>query len=119
MAKLADDSESFESKMIFGLLCGAPDLLPNTKHIEEMFKPINGEGVCGCFNFGYIVVDFCFMFNWMIDADELIPQEGKDETYDEVVSEIHGLEQSLEADLKKFEKSLGYVNCQHLVDALF
>ena len=63
MAKLADNSELFESKMIFGLLCGAPDLLPNTKHIEEMFKPINREGVCGCFNFGYIVVDFCFMFN--------------------------------------------------------
>jgi len=72
MAKLADKSESFESKTIFGLL-----------HICYLmwttlrFKPINE------------------------DADELIPQEGKDEMYDKVVSEIDGLEQSLELDLKK------------------
>ena len=45
----------------------------------------------------------------LIDADELIPADGKDETYDEVVSEIRDLEKSLEADLKKFEKTLGYV----------
>ena len=44
MAKLADESESFESKTIFGLLRGAPDLLPNVNHIEGMFKPVN-EGV--------------------------------------------------------------------------
>jgi hypothetical protein len=51
MTKLADESELFESKTIFGLLRGAPDLLPNVKHIEEMFKPINGEGVCGSSSF--------------------------------------------------------------------
>ena len=45
----------------------------------------------------------------LIDADELIPADGKDETYDEVVSEIRDLEKSLEADLQKFEKTLGYV----------
>ena len=45
----------------------------------------------------------------LIDGDELIPQEGKDGTYDKVVSEIRDLEKSLEADLKKFEKTLGYV----------
>ena len=45
MAKLADESESFESKTIFGLLRGAPDLLPNVKHIEEMFKPMDKEGM--------------------------------------------------------------------------
>ena len=60
-----------------------------------MFKPIN-EGLI------ILIPDnkspyWCFS----IDADELIPQEGKDEMYNKVVSEIDGLEQSLELDLKK------------------
>lgn len=46
MAKLADESESFKSKTIFGLLRGAPDLFPNLKHIQEMFKPMDEEGAC-------------------------------------------------------------------------
>ena len=49
MAKLADESESFESKTIFGLLRGAPDLFTNVTHIQEMFKPMDEEGTCGCF----------------------------------------------------------------------
>ena len=51
--------------------------------------------------------------NLLIEADELIPADGKDKMYNEVVSEIGGLdlEKSLEADLLKFEKkTLGYVN---------
>ena len=44
MVKLADESESFKSKTIFGLLRGAPDLFPNVKHIQEMFKPMDEEG---------------------------------------------------------------------------
>ena len=48
--------------------------------------------------------------NLLIEADELIPADGKDEMYDDVVSEICDLEKSLEADLLKFEKTLGYVN---------
>jgi hypothetical protein len=55
----------------------------------------------------------------VIDADELIPEEGKDETYDEIVSEICDLEKSLEAELHKFEKTLGYVTCRRLVDMSF
>jgi len=43
----------------------------------------------------------------LIDADELIPADGKDEMYDEVVSEIRDLENSIEADLQKFKKTLG------------
>ena len=43
MVKLADESESFKSKMIFGLLRGVPDLFSNVKHIQEMFKPIMDE----------------------------------------------------------------------------
>ena len=46
MVKLADESESFKSKTIFGLLRGAPDLFPNVKHIQEMFKPMDEEGAC-------------------------------------------------------------------------
>jgi len=44
-----------------------------------------------------------------LEVDELIPRDGKDEKYDEVVAEINELESSLNADLKKFRKSLGYV----------
>lgn len=51
----------------------------------------------------------CNLLTLLIDADELIPADGKDEMYDEVVSEIRDLEKSLEADLQKFEKTLGYV----------
>ena len=55
------------------------------------------------FHFGYDSLTL------LIDADELIPVDGKDEMYDEVISEIRDLEKSLEADLQKFEKTLGYV----------
>ena len=51
----------------------------------------------------------CKSLTLSIDADELIPADGKDEMYDKVVSEIRDLENSLEADLPKFEKTLGYV----------
>jgi DNA mismatch repair protein MSH6 len=36
----------------------------------------------------------------------MVPRDGKDEKYDEVVEEIASLEKSLNGDLKKFEKSL-------------
>lgn len=43
--KLADESESFESKTILGLLRSAPDLLPNIKDVESMFtKPSSEKG---------------------------------------------------------------------------
>jgi hypothetical protein len=48
-------------------------------------------------------------------VDELIPEEGKDETYNEICH----LEISLEAELHKSEKTLGYVTCQRLVDVSF
>lgn len=41
-------------------------------------------------------------------ADELVPVEGKDEVYDGIMAEIGELEQELDEQLKKFEKSLGY-----------
>jgi DNA mismatch repair protein MSH6 len=102
MVKLADESGSFKSKTIFGLLRGAPDLFPNVKHIQEMFKPMDEEGAC-------LWLFLFYSLTLLIDADELIPADGKDKIYDEVVSEIRDLENSLEADLQKFEKTLGYV----------
>ncbi|GLB42318.1 putative DNA mismatch repair [Lyophyllum shimeji] len=85
LSQLADTSESFKSKTIFGLLRSAPDLLPNIKHVEDMFvKPTSEK-----------------------DVDELVPREGKDQVYDEIMSEISGLEEELEDDLKRLEKKLG------------
>ena len=38
MIKLADTSESFRSKTILGLLRGAPNLSPNVKNVEMMYR---------------------------------------------------------------------------------
>ncbi|KAG5654432.1 hypothetical protein H0H81_002621 [Sphagnurus paluster] len=86
ISQLADISESFKSKAIFGLLRSAPDLLPNIKNVENMYvKPTSEK-----------------------DVDELVPREGKDEVYDGIMTEINELEEELEGDLKKMEKKLGY-----------
>jgi DNA mismatch repair protein MSH6 len=42
-----------------------------------------------------------------LDPDELVPREGKDEEYDEIMSEIRNLEEILEGELKKLVKQLG------------
>lgn len=42
-------------------------------------------------------------------ADELVPVEGKDEDYDNIMAEIRELEEELDEELKGFEKSLKYV----------
>ncbi|KAF8636930.1 hypothetical protein AX17_003181 [Amanita inopinata Kibby_2008] len=79
LSKLANESESFESNTVLGLLRGAPDLLPNIRHIEKMFNPTT-------------------------EKDELIPEAGKDEDYDNVMTEINDLEKELDEDLKSMEK---------------
>ena len=38
----------------------------------------------------------------------MLPVDGKDEVYDRIMAEIGELEQDLNEQLKKFEKSLGY-----------
>ncbi|KAH7907952.1 muts domain V-domain-containing protein [Hygrophoropsis aurantiaca] len=80
--KLADSSESFESKTILGLLRSAPGLTPHLKNIEARF-----------------VLDK--------ETDNLLPVEGKDEIYDGVMEEIKELEGTLDAQLKKFERKVG------------
>jgi DNA mismatch repair protein MSH6 len=45
LSKLADESESFKSKTILGLLRSAPDLLPNIKNVEDMYvRPSSDKG---------------------------------------------------------------------------
>jgi DNA mismatch repair protein MSH6 len=41
------------------------------------------------------------------DNDDLLPVEGKDDTYDEVAQEILQLENELDKSLKKLEKQAG------------
>ncbi|KAJ8077123.1 DNA mismatch repair protein msh6 [Marasmius tenuissimus] len=85
LGSLADESESFNSKTILGLLRSAPDLSPNIKNIQSMYeKPTSDK-----------------------DLNELTPREGKDDQYDLVMDEINQLERSLNKELKRIEKSLG------------
>ena len=42
-----------------------------------------------------------------VEAEELVPMEGKDAVYDEVIAEIKALEKSLNKQLKKYEDVVG------------
>ncbi|PPR06375.1 hypothetical protein CVT24_002487 [Panaeolus cyanescens] len=84
LSKLADESSSFDSNSIAGLLRGAPDLLPHIAALEALFKVEDED-----------------------KPDELLPRSGKDETYDKIVAEIKSLEKSLDGELDKFKKDLG------------
>ncbi|KAF7971488.1 hypothetical protein HWV62_20944 [Athelia sp. TMB] len=83
MDSLAKSSESFESKTILGLLRSAPDLLPSIKNVREMYQEPESE------------------------TAELMPVEGKDKVYDDIMSEIQELESELDEELKTFEKKIG------------
>ncbi|OSX60854.1 hypothetical protein POSPLADRAFT_1146631 [Postia placenta MAD-698-R-SB12] len=41
------------------------------------------------------------------DADELVPEDGKDKVYDDIMDEIRGLEEELDDELKAMERKLG------------
>ena len=45
----------------------------------------------------------------LLGADELVPEDGRDEVYDKIMEEIGELEDELEQELKKLEKKVGYV----------
>ncbi|KAF7311618.1 DNA mismatch repair protein [Mycena kentingensis (nom. inval.)] len=82
LSHLGDVSENFASKTIFGLLRGAPDLIQNIKKVQAMYeKPEESAG-------------------------ELVPQAGKDEVYDEIMTEIGDLEKQLDDELERFKKEL-------------
>ena len=104
LASLADTAESFNSKTIFGLLRSAPDLLPHIKHVRAMYKPPEESKWA-------IFVLWCsagVLIYILPDDGDLVPQDGKDETYDAIIEEIQGLEESLEEERKAYEERLGY-----------
>ena len=106
---MADESESFKSKTILGLLRSAPDLLPNIKNVEDMYvKPVSDKGEPRHDGGVPVVHSLTPSFSIPLDADELLPQAGKDETYDEIMAEIDGLEEDLAKELKRLEKKLGW-----------
>ncbi|KAI0031342.1 muts domain V-domain-containing protein [Vararia minispora EC-137] len=82
LAKLADDSESFKSRTVLGLLRSAPDLIPHIKNVESRFQTPER------------------------DQDDLIPVEGKDEEYDKNRAEMEELEAELDKQLKKLQKQV-------------
>ncbi|KAI0739110.1 DNA mismatch repair protein Msh6 [Daedaleopsis nitida] len=83
LSELADTADSFTSKTIPGLLRTAPNLTPHLKHVKAMFQTPEDN------------------------SDELVPEDGKDEIYDNIVSEINDLEEELKAELKKIRKDTG------------
>ena len=52
----------------------------------------------------------------VLDADELVPEDGKDEVYDNIMQEINELEEELKAELKKIRKQTG---CVSFCDSFF
>ncbi|TDL25149.1 DNA mismatch repair protein Msh6 [Rickenella mellea] len=82
LTQMAETAESFTSRSVSGLLRSAPDLKPNIDNIETMFKKPDS------------------------DTDDLVPQRGRDETYDTIMEEINGIEEELDEELKKLEKKL-------------
>ncbi|KAH9933798.1 uncharacterized protein B0H18DRAFT_1082925 [Fomitopsis serialis] len=84
LSELADISETFQSRTILGLLRSAPDLLPHIKHVKSMFKKPEDN------------------------ADELVPEDGKDKVYDEIMEEVRELEEELDDELKKLQKKVGF-----------
>ncbi|KII87843.1 hypothetical protein PLICRDRAFT_176607 [Plicaturopsis crispa FD-325 SS-3] len=82
---LATTSEDFKSKTILGLLRSAPDLSPNIKHVQAMYLEHDDDA----------------------KGDELLPRDGKDKAYDDIMEEIHELEKELDGELKKMKNKLG------------
>ncbi|KAI0760099.1 DNA mismatch repair protein Msh6 [Fomes fomentarius] len=83
LSELGDTADSFASKAIPGLLRSAPDLTPNIKNVKSMYQTPEDN------------------------SDELVPEDGKDEVYDNIMSEINDLEEELKAELKKIRKATG------------
>lgn len=100
LSALAETADSFDSKSIPGLLRTAPDLTPNLKHIQAMFKPPE-SGECSSTLISATDADVA------VGSDELCPEDGKDEVYDGIMEEINELENELKSELKKLRKQTG------------
>lgn len=121
MESLLDEAENFSSKGVASLLRSAPDVRPNIKHVEEMFKkPNNGKFVTTA---RATVIDSS-TYPVFLETDDLVPEDGVDERYDEVMSEIKALEKDLNKSLKKLEEEVGCaasvnILCLEIVDVIF
>lgn len=102
LSALAETADSFDSKSIPGLLRTAPDLTPNLKHIQAMFKPPESGQY-------YLSLIWARDAEETVGSDELCPEDGKDEVYDGIMEEINELENELKSELKKLRKQTGYV----------
>jgi DNA mismatch repair protein MSH6 len=99
---LAVTSVTFKSKTILDLLRSAPDLSPIIKNIQAMYrKPDAGKT-------HFLQDSRPTNPSVLVEGgDELVPVDGKDEIYDNIMTKIDKLERELAQQLKKFEKSLG------------
>ena len=83
---MADTAASLEFSTIAGLLRGAPDLTQHIENVESQFTEVDDT------------------------TNVLQPQDGKDEAYDEIQSQIADIEKELKQELKAMEKKVGYAS---------
>lgn len=108
-SKAKPSSAFWEVPQILGLTYGAFEACFNRSRMTIKVRILLAlPGLC-------LLTVCCRRF---AEVDELVPRDGKDERYDEVVAEMDSLEKSLDADLTKFEKSLGYRYTFHLFDSV-
>jgi DNA mismatch repair protein MSH6 len=103
---LEDKSQDFKSKTLSQLLRGAPDLLQHIKNLREQFEePSKDSKEKGESS----VKSGVNSPNRGYPDDLLLPQDGKDEAYDNVEAEIATLKDKLDAALKKLAAKSGFV----------
>ena len=106
MKQLEDKSQDFKSKTLSQLLRGAPDLRQHIKNLREQFEePSKDSKEKG----GRSVKSGVNSPDRGNPDDLLLPQDGKDEAYDNVEAEIATLKDRLDAALKKLAAKSGFV----------
>ncbi|KZV87127.1 hypothetical protein EXIGLDRAFT_210105 [Exidia glandulosa HHB12029] len=75
-----EESAKLKAESLTKLFKSVPDLLPQLEAVEDMY---------------------------VVEDDALLPREGKDEQYDEVIAEIDDIETKLENKREKISKELG------------
>jgi DNA mismatch repair protein MSH6 len=101
LSSLADTSGKFTSRSVSSLLRGAPDLEPYVKNIESLFETPDAGTIPSVRSGAH-----CLMLCLTKDADDLVPEPGKHEAYDDVQNEIAELEKQFKAELKKLKSSV-------------
>lgn len=101
LTSLADVSGKFNSRSVASLLRGAPDLEPYVKNIESLFETPDAGAIPPTRTGEQCLIHFPAK-----DADDLVPEPGKHEEYDEVQNEIAELDKQFKAELKKLKFSV-------------